>query len=243
MGGGRRGVEGIEADCIVKLDPDEKTTDSGTRVDRVTWGLDRVDQRDLPLDNTYDYGAMDGAMKFVKGDAVAGVVITVINIVGGLSIGVFQKDMALVDAAQTYALLTIGDGLVSQIPALLVATAAGIAVTRVSSRGEDLGPPIAAQVVARPKALLLAAGCASASEAREGKHLPPGRPHQRQERRESQAASAEAHRDKRPLQGPRDKPPPAAPANHRCSNQAAVDGRRVDTSSVGIDCSPPLRCL
>ena len=69
------------------------------------------------------YGAMDGASKFVKGDAVAGVVITVINIVGGLSIGVFQKDMALVDAAQTYALLTIGDGLVSQIPALLVATA------------------------------------------------------------------------------------------------------------------------
>lgn len=70
------------------------------------------------------YGAMDGASKFVKGDATAGLIITAINIIGGIIIGVLQKDMSIVDAAQTYVRLTVGDGLVSQIPALLISTAA-----------------------------------------------------------------------------------------------------------------------
>ena len=87
------------------------------------------------------YGAMDGASKFVKGDAVAGLIITMINIVGGLSIGVFMRDMPLERAAQAYSLMTVGDGLVGQIPALLFSTAMGVIVTRAAAASE-LGPDI-----------------------------------------------------------------------------------------------------
>ena len=106
------------------------------------------------------YGAMDGAMKFVKGDAIAGILITVINITGGLLIGTLQMNMSLADAARIYSLLTIGDGLVSQIPALLISTAAGVVVTRVASEQEDgqLGQDIGRQVLAHPRAIALAAG-------------------------------------------------------------------------------------
>lgn len=106
------------------------------------------------------YGAMDGAMKFVKGDAIAGIIITSINIVAGIIIGVVQIGMSAGDAAQTYTLLTIGDGLVSQIPALLIATTAGIIVTRVASEdeGSHLGADIFSQILAQPKALAIAAG-------------------------------------------------------------------------------------
>ena len=90
------------------------------------------------------YGAMDGASKFVKGDATAGLIITAINIVGGIIIGVLQKDMSIADAAQTYTRLTVGDGLVSQIPALLISTAAGILVTTSGSR-ENLGNTLVKQ--------------------------------------------------------------------------------------------------
>jgi type III secretion protein V len=104
------------------------------------------------------HGAMDGAMKFVKGDAIASIVITVINILGGLIVGVGQGDMALGEAAEVYTLLTIGDGLVSQIPALLIATGAGIVVTRVAGDSEHLGGDIASQLLAHPRALGFAAG-------------------------------------------------------------------------------------
>jgi len=97
------------------------------------------------------YGAMDGATKFVRGDAIAGLVITLVNIVGGLVIGMVMKDMSLADAATTYTRLTIGDGLVSQLPALIVATASGIVVTRTVSE-EDLGRDIARQLTAYPRA-------------------------------------------------------------------------------------------
>lgn len=105
------------------------------------------------------YGAMDGAMKFVKGDAIAGIVITAINIVAGLSIGVAMRDMAAGDAMRTYGLLTIGDGLVSQIPALLISTASGLVVTRVSSEDEhsSLGQDIGEQVFGDGRALRIAA--------------------------------------------------------------------------------------
>jgi len=105
------------------------------------------------------YGSMDGAMKFVKGDAIAGILITIINIVGGLIIGVAQRGLSLSEAARVYTLLTIGDGLVSQIPALLLSTAAGLIVTRVASEdeGAHLGYDIGAQVLAHPKALGIAA--------------------------------------------------------------------------------------
>ena len=106
------------------------------------------------------YGAMDGAMKFVKGDAIAGILITAINISGGLLIGTLQMNMTLADAARVYSLLTIGDGLVSQIPALLISTAAGVVVTRVASEDEQgqLGQDIGRQVLAHPRAIALAAG-------------------------------------------------------------------------------------
>lgn len=84
------------------------------------------------------YGSMDGASKFVKGDAVAGIIITLINIIGGFLIGVFQRDMPMADSAATFTILTIGDGLVSQLPALIISTATGIIVTR-SSKSEDGG--------------------------------------------------------------------------------------------------------
>ena len=105
------------------------------------------------------FGSMDGAMKFVKGDAIAGIVITIVNIVGGLIIGIAQRDMSAGDALATYGLLTIGDGLVSQIPALLISTAAGLVVTRVSSEeeGSSLGSDVASQIFGNPKALAIAA--------------------------------------------------------------------------------------
>ncbi|MDB4940818.1 MAG: Flagellar biosynthesis protein FlhA [Labilithrix sp.] len=105
------------------------------------------------------YGSMDGAMKFVKGDVIASLVITVVNILGGLAIGVGQKGMSAVDALKRYGLLTIGDGLVSQIPALVLSTAAGVLVTRVASEEPDtpLGEELASQLFGQPKALKVAA--------------------------------------------------------------------------------------
>ncbi len=96
------------------------------------------------------YGAMDGASKFVKGDAVAGLLINIVNIIGGFIIGVAQKGMPLKDALQTYTLLTVGDGLVTQIPALIVAVASGMIVTR-SAAGNAFDMEIRGQVVGRPK--------------------------------------------------------------------------------------------
>ncbi len=103
------------------------------------------------------YGSMDGASKFVRGDAVAGVLITLINIIGGLIIGVLQQGMTLSEAVTIYSTLTIGDGLVAQIPALIISTAAGIIVTR-SAGAHDVSTDIAGQFLSRPKALGSAAG-------------------------------------------------------------------------------------
>jgi flagellar biosynthesis protein FlhA len=101
------------------------------------------------------YGAMDGASKFVRGDAIAGIIIIFVNIVGGLVIGVVQKGMSFNDALTVYTILTIGDGLVSQIPALLTSTAAGIIVTRAASE-TNLGSAIVTQLFTQPRAMLLA---------------------------------------------------------------------------------------
>ncbi|MFC0214354.1 flagellar biosynthesis protein FlhA [Paenibacillus chartarius] len=103
------------------------------------------------------YGAMDGASKFVKGDAIAGIIILFINLIGGFIIGMAMKGMDASQALENYAILTIGDGLVSQIPALLISTAAGIIVTRASSEG-NLGHDITAQLFAQPKLLYIVAG-------------------------------------------------------------------------------------
>jgi flagellar biosynthesis protein FlhA len=102
------------------------------------------------------YGSMDGASKFARGDATAGLMIMVLNLLGGLIIGVTAHDMSMGDAARTYTLLTIGDGLVAQIPALLLSTAVAIIVTRMS-RSQDMGGEISRQLFAQPKALYVAA--------------------------------------------------------------------------------------
>ena len=105
------------------------------------------------------YGSMDGAMKFVKGDAIASLIIIAINLVGGIIIGANQRGLELSEAMQIYSILTIGDGLVSQIPALLIAITAGIIVTRVSTEEtENLASDIGAQFGAQPKALMVAGG-------------------------------------------------------------------------------------
>jgi type III secretion protein V len=111
------------------------------------------------------FGSMDGAMKFVKGDAIAGLVILGVNIAGGLIVGVWQRNMDLGAAAHAYTLLTIGEGLVAQLPALVISTAAGIIVTRVASEedgrpdaGSSLARDIAGQVLGQPRALAVAAG-------------------------------------------------------------------------------------
>lgn len=104
------------------------------------------------------FGSMDGAMKFVKGDSIAGLIITAINVVAGIIIGVTQKGLTAAEAVETYSILTIGDGLVSIIPALLMSVCAGLIVTRVASEEEDsnLGMDLAGQVLAQPKAFIIA---------------------------------------------------------------------------------------
>lgn len=116
------------------------------------------------------YGSMDGASKFVRGDAIAAVIITLVNIVGGLAIGVLQQGMSPGLAAQTYTVLTVGEGLVAQIPALIVSTAAGIVVTRAAS-DMDLGGAMTKQLLMSPKPVGIAAGILLALG------LVPGLPH------------------------------------------------------------------
>ena len=100
------------------------------------------------------YGSMDGAIRFVRGDAIAGILITIVNILGGFSIGVFQQDMQVGEAAQVYTLLTIGDGLVSQLPALVVSTAAGLVVTRTVS-DKNLPQELIGQLLNQPYAFII----------------------------------------------------------------------------------------
>ena len=102
------------------------------------------------------YGSMDGASKFVRGDAMAGLVIMVVNIIGGLLIGMLQHDMAFSAAARTYVLMTIGDGLVAQIPALVISTAAGVTVSRVNTE-QDVGQQMISQLFVNPQVMVLAA--------------------------------------------------------------------------------------
>lgn len=101
------------------------------------------------------YGAMDGASKFVRGDAMAGLIINIVNIIGGFVIGMAQRGMSFTDALQNYTLLTVGDGLVTQIPALIIATAAGMVVTR-SASGNQLDVEVQGQLFGKPKAIMIA---------------------------------------------------------------------------------------
>lgn len=125
--------------------------------------IDANQARELRLSLTKEsqlYGAMDGAMKFVKGDVIASIVIAVINIIGGLIVGITMHHMSALQAAQVYTLLSIGGGLVSQIPSLLISLTAGIVTTRVSSDKKDsnLGSDISSQLLGQPKAIMIASG-------------------------------------------------------------------------------------
>ncbi len=104
------------------------------------------------------YGSMDGAMKFVKGDTIAGIIITLINIIGGLIIGIILNGMSPEDAVSKYTILTIGDGLSSQVPSLLMAISSGIVMTRATGGGVALGSDLAVQILSKPTSLFLASG-------------------------------------------------------------------------------------
>ena len=104
------------------------------------------------------YGSMDGAMKFVKGDTIAGIIIVIINIIGGLCIGIFMNGLAIEEALQKYTVLTIGDGLASQLPSLLMAIASGLIMTRSTSDGTSLGKEISSQLMNKPYGLFYSAG-------------------------------------------------------------------------------------
>lgn len=116
------------------------------------------------------YGAMDGASKYVKGDAVAGIIVTVINIVGGLIVGMAQHDLGFAEASKIYTLLAIGDGLVAQIPSLIISTAAGIVVSRVAS-DQDIGGQFISQLFSKPQVLFITAAIVG------GLGAIPGMPH------------------------------------------------------------------
>ncbi len=121
-------------------------------------GEDEAKKRRAEVTQEADfYGSMDGASKFVRGDAIAGLMIMVLNVVGGLLVGVVQHGMELGAAAESYTLLTIGDGLVAQIPALVISTAAGVIVTRVAT-DQDVGEQMVGQLFNNPRVMLLSAG-------------------------------------------------------------------------------------
>jgi len=116
------------------------------------------ERRAAILQDANFYGAMDGSAKFVKGDAVAGIIITIINIIGGFLIGVFQHNMSVSDSASIFTILTIGDGLVSQIPALIISTATGIMITRASSDQSNFAEGTINQLMGNAKTLLIVGG-------------------------------------------------------------------------------------
>ena len=137
----------------------QMSIDADMRAGIIDFQQARVRREGLSRESQF-YGAMDGAMKFVKGDAIASIVITLINIAGGLVIGVAMNGMSAKDAVETYSILTIGNGLVSQIPALLISISAGMVVTRVASDAPDtnLGKEMAGQILNQPKAIAITSG-------------------------------------------------------------------------------------
>ncbi|AZE56870.1 Type III secretion inner membrane channel protein (LcrD,HrcV,EscV,SsaV) [Pseudomonas synxantha] len=133
----------------------QMSIDSDLRSGLIT-AQDAILRRETLARESQLFGAMDGAIKFVKGDAIAGIVIVAINMLGGFSIGMLQHDMSAGDAARLYSVLTIGDGLIAQIPALLISLTAGMMITRVApealNEGSDIGRQIAQQMMSEPKA-------------------------------------------------------------------------------------------
>ncbi|MEN6303654.1 MAG: flagellar biosynthesis protein FlhA [Armatimonadia bacterium] len=137
--------------CLDEMPGKQMSVDADLNAGLIPEDEARARRRDIEREADF-YGAMDGASKFIRGDAIAGIVIVCINILGGIAIGAGRMGMPIGEALQRYALLTVGDGLVSQIPALLISTATGIVVTRSASE-RDLGSDVLGQLLAHPRAL------------------------------------------------------------------------------------------
>ncbi len=181
----------------------------------------RKRRRELEEESGF-YGAMDGAARFVRGDAIAGLIITTINIIGGLAIGVVRHGMAIADAAATFSTLSVGDGLVSQIPALLVSTAAGIVVTKGSTEG-SADRALVRQLGAGPKPLALAAGAACVLA------VLPGLPALPFLALAGLAGGGAWLRHKNPHPDPAAKPPaPAGPIEPPISESLRIDLMRIE---------------
>ncbi len=131
----------------------QMSIDADLNAGMITEEQARKRRKDLEQEAEF-YGSMDGAIRFVRGDAVAGIIITLVNVLGGFAIGVAQQDMSIMDAISVYTILTIGDGLVTQIPALIVSTASGLIVTRAASES-DMGTDIARQFLGHPRAFAI----------------------------------------------------------------------------------------
>ena len=157
--GGERIAEVAARFALDALPGKQMSVDADLRSGLIT-SEQAMDRRAMLLQESRFYGAMDGAMKFVKGDAIAGICITLINILGGFIVGVVQQGMTLTKAIHVYTVLTIGDGLVAQIPALLISLTAGFVVTRVADHGQQqgLGEQISAQLATKPSVLFTASG-------------------------------------------------------------------------------------
>ncbi len=133
----------------------QMSIDSDMRAGSINMDEARKRRQDVEKESQL-FGSMDGAMKFVKGDAIAGLIVICVNIIGGISIGVLQQGMTASEALEVYSILTIGDGLIAQIPALIISVTAGIIVTRVTtSESEDLGSDIRKQITNQPSALMI----------------------------------------------------------------------------------------
>ncbi|MFZ5891420.1 MAG: FHIPEP family type III secretion protein [Myxococcota bacterium] len=156
--GGERVAEVGARFTLDALPGKQMAIDAELRAGSIDGNEARARRRLLARESQF-YGAMDGAMKFVKGDVLASILITLVNLFGGLAIGVFQRGLEPTQALKRYGLLTIGDGLVTQIPSLVLATAAGVLVTRVASEDPDtpLGEELAQQLLGQPQALRVAA--------------------------------------------------------------------------------------
>jgi type III secretion protein V len=156
--GGERVAEVAARFSLDALPGKQMSIDNELRNGDITQAEARALRRALERES-HLYGAMDGAMKFVKGDAIAGLVIILVNLIGGLAVGMAQQGLTFAQAIETYSLLTVGDGLVAQIPALLVSLGAGTVVTRVATEDKrDLGSDITSQLVRDARALYLAGG-------------------------------------------------------------------------------------
>ena len=135
----------------------QMAVDADLNAGLITQDEARIRRAEVAMEADF-YGSMDGASKFVRGDAIAGIIILFVNMIGGLVIGMLQHDLSFADAGERYVLLTIGDGLVAQIPSLLLSTASALVVTKVGATSQNIGQQVSQQLFENPKALMITGG-------------------------------------------------------------------------------------